>query len=244
LGASKTEINRVQLALLKYSEEFEESDYQGTVYDISKFQAKPLPDSAINVLNLSDDDPIKHYAAQRGILGLYDLYCIPDIIHKHRLIIPFLYEGNIVGWTGRHTNPPNKKTPKYLHENLPPNFVFNVDRFINKHREIVVVTEGFIDAILIDGVAVLSNEMSAEQAHLISKLAPRVIVCPDRDRAGKTLIAQAIELGWEVSFPPWNKQCKDAADACTHYGRLATLASIIKHSTNNATLIKVKTKML
>ena len=79
--------------------------------------------------------------------------------------------------------------------------------------EVVIVTEGVFDAILIDGVSIQGNSIGAEQAHLISKLGQRVILCPDRDDAGKDLIEQALALDWEISFPPWHAEIKDAADA-------------------------------
>lgn len=243
LGADKSEINRIRLEVLKHSDELENTDYDTYVYSENKFEPQSLPEGTVELNTLPTTHEIRQYAIHRGIDGLYPLYYSSDVIRNKRLLIPFIYDGNIVGWTGRHINPPSKNTAKYLHEKLPANFVFNVDKFVNNQREIIVVTEGIIDAILIDGVAVLSNELSAEQAHLISKLGDRIILCPDRDRAGKKLISQATELGWEVSFPPWHKDCKDAADAVKRYGRLATLASIIKHSTSNTTMIKVKTKM-
>ena len=148
-----------------------------------------------------------------------------------------------MGWTARHINPPTKQTPKYLHK-MQPGYVFNIDRFADSKRKIVIVTEGVFDAILIDGLAIQGNSVGAEQAHLIEKLGKRVILCPDRDSAGKELILQAAELGWEVSFPPWHVDCKDAADAVQRYGRLATVSSIIKHATDNKLKIEVKAKML
>ena len=71
-----------------------------------------------------------------------------------------------------------------------------------------------------------------------------MILCPDRDKPGKELIDEALALGWEVSFPPWYKDVKDAADAVQRYGRLATVASIIKHATSNKIKAQVKAKML
>ncbi len=97
---------------------------------------------------------------------------------------------------------------------------------------------------MIDGIAIQGNSIGPEQAHLIEKLGKRIIVCPDRDKAGIELMLQAAELGWEVSFPPWHVDCKDAADAVNMYGRLATVSSIIKHATNNKLKIEVKAKML
>ena len=75
----------------------------------------------------------------------------------------------------------------------------------------MVVTEGVFDAILIDGISVMGNSVTAEQAHLIDKLDLRVIVCvSDRDKAGIELIDSALELGWEVSFPIGLIDIKDA----------------------------------
>ena len=123
-------------------------------------------------------------------------------------------------------------------------YVFNIDRFADSKREIVIVTEGVFDAIMIDGIAVLGNHVTPEQAHLIDKLGKRIILCPDRDKAGKELIEEALALGWEVSFPPWDDDIKDAADAVNKYGRLLTVSSIIKHATANTVKIKVKANML
>jgi hypothetical protein len=53
-----------------------------------------------------------------------------------------------------------------------------------------------------------------------------------------------VELGWEVSFPPWHKDCKDAADAVAKYGRLLTVNSIIKFASDNKVKIQVQAKML
>ena len=121
--------------------------------------------------------------------------------------------------------------------------MFNIDRFVNSERDFVIVTEGVFDAILIDGVSVLGNGVTPEQAHLIDKLNKRVILCPDRDEAGKDLIDKAIELGWEVSFPleRWYQRCPDAVE---HYGRLLTVNSIIKYATDNKIKIQVQAKML
>ena len=46
--------------------------------------------------------------------------------------------------------------------------MFNIDKYIYSDREIVVVTEGVIDAILIDGVSVLGNTMNDRQIQQIN----------------------------------------------------------------------------
>lgn len=244
LGASTSDIHTVQMELLKNAEILESNnaniDY---VYNLAKFETVDLPANVFNVEELPDSHPVKNYAVERGLLGLYPLLYFDDKLYKQRLVVPFTFNGELVGWTGRHINPPDKATPKYLH-NMQKGFVFNVDRFTDTERDIVIVTEGVFDAILIDGIAVQGNSVSPEQAHLIEKLGKRVILCPDRDKAGKELILQAIELGWEVSFPNWSPEIKDAADAVKRYGRLATVFSIITNATNNKIKTEVKMRML
>ena len=243
LGADTQDIHKVTIELMKYSEELETESTSDYVYNLQKFNTEQIPESAIAVDDLPDDHAVKEYAKQRGLLGLYPLLYFDEKLYKQRLVVPFTYNNDVVGWTGRHISPPDKQTPKYLHK-MQPGYVFNIDRFADSKRQIVIVTEGVFDAILIDGIAIQGNSVGPEQAHLIEKLGKRIIVCPDRDEAGIELMLQAAELGWEVSFPPWHVDCKDAADAVQRYGRLATVSSIIKHATNNKLKIEVKAKML
>lgn len=243
LGCTSADVHNAQMELLKLSDQLQEQSDSTYTYSLSKFDEVELPDNIQTIDSLPDGHELKEYARARGVLGVYPLLHFNDLANKKRIIVPFTYNGNVVGWTGRHIAPPDKQTPKYLHK-LQPGYVFNVDAFANNLREIVIVTEGVFDAILIDGVSVLGNSVTAEQAHLIQRLGKRVILCPDRDKAGKELIAQALELDWEVSFPPWSNDIKDAADAATKYGRLLTVASIIKHATNNKIKAQVKSKML
>lgn len=242
LGATRTDIHQAQVNLLKHSEELDQADPESAVYSSSKFQQVELPENAVSIDELPDDHELKQYSRERGILGQYPLLHFNSVANKKRVVVPFTYNGEVIGWSGRHIAPPDKDTPKYL-LNTQPGYVFNVDRFANNDRELVIVTEGLFDAILVDGVSVLGNSVTPEQAHLIEKLGKRVILCPDRDTAGKKLIEQAMALDWEVSFPNWAPGIKDAADAVQRYGRLATVASIISSATNNKIKIEVKAKM-
>lgn len=246
LGAPLKEINDIKLALLKHTEGLEGMEAGAYVFTAQKFEPVSLPDNTELVENLPDDHEVKQYAKQRGIYGLYPLLYFDDLAHRKRLIIPFMYNNEVIGWSGRHINPPDKSTAKYL-TNLPAGggkYVFNIDRFADSDRKYVIVVEGLMDAILIDGVAIMSNKVTPEQAHLLDKLGKTIILCPDRDKPGKVLIEQAAALGWMVSFPNWAPDIKDAADACKRYGRLATVQSIINSATDNQVKIKVKTKML
>lgn len=233
LGADDKSIHAIQMDLLKHSEELENSEIDNaTSFYSSAFPTIELPENAVSLEDLPSNHELVEYAKQRGIYGVYPLLHFSDIANKRRVIVPFTFNSEVIGWTGRHIAPPDKETPKYLHK-MPPSYVFNIDQFTTQERQIVIVVEGIFDAILVDGVSIMGNKVTPEQAHMIEKLNKRVIVCPDRDEAGKELIKQSIALDWEVSFPPWHADCKDAADACARYGRLATVASIIKHATAN-----------
>jgi len=244
LGASTKEIHEVVLSLMKHGDELDiDENVDSYVYSASNFDVVSLPDSVKLVETLDDDHKVKQYAIERGLLGNYPLLFIDNKLYSSRLVVPFMYNNQLVGWTGRHVNPPDKATPKYL-LNMQSGYVFNLDQFVQSNRDFVIVTEGVFDAILVDGISVLGNGVTSEQAHLIDKLNKRVILCPDRDSAGKELIEQAIELGWEVSFPTWASDIKDAADAVDRYGRLLTVKSIVDNATDNKIKIQVQAKML
>jgi len=242
LGADDKTIHQVQVELMVHDEELKGIEPENFTYNYTKFEIKELPEDVQTIESLAEDHPLRVYASDRGILGRYPLLHFSDMANRKRVIVPFTYNGDIVGWSGRHINPPNKETPKYL-MNTQPGYVFNIDAFANYERDLVIVVEGIFDAILIDGVSVMGNSITPEQAHLISLLNKRVIVCPDRDEAGKQLIDQAVALDWEVSFPNWAPDIKDAADAVSRYGRLATVQSIISSATANKTKIEVKKRM-
>ena len=123
------------------------------------------------------------------------VFFFDERFHKQRLVVP-TYNNELVGWTARHII----QLKQHLStQDTASGYVFNIDRFADSKREIVIVTEGVFDAIQLDGVSIQGNSVTPEQAHLIEKLGKRVILCPDRDSAGKELIDQALELGWEVS---------------------------------------------
>jgi hypothetical protein len=237
LGTPQEEINRVRLTLMKSRDLL--VNYSGGVapIELPRFRELELPASAQLVSSLSEDHPVKQYAVQRGLEGVVPTLWFDQPMWRNRLVIPFMYEGRLVGWTGRHALDTN--TPvKYMLEKQA-GYVYNMDSFINSPRQYAIVVEGVIDAALIDAMALLTNSASPEQVKLINTLPQQIVFCPDRDRAGKALIEQALDAGWMVSFPPWEKGVKDAADAVDRYGRALTVSSILTHATSNPTKIRV-----
>lgn len=192
-----------------------------------------------------------HYSSRRKVnFEKYDFYWTPEEEHDlhNRVIIPFIYKNQIVGYTARSFVDNIK--PKY-YSSHPPHFVFNLNNQ-KPNAKFVVVCEGPFDAISIDGVSTQTNNISEPQADLIDSLAREVIVVPDFDRyvndkgaviwAGEQLINRALEYGWSVSFPEWAHSCKDINDAVIKYGKLFTLYSILRAKESNQLKIKLLTK--
>ncbi len=222
LGATDQQISEIQLNALRTTSD--ETEISQTF--IEPFTARDLPADTKTISEWLEEDlceqdeqdirNVVEYLVGRGFDPLSSHFAwSPEQGYRDRTIIPFRYNGTVVGSTARRiTNLP----PKYL-SNQPKNFVFNVDNQ-NAQRKYVFVVEGPFDAISIDGVAVLTNEIAESQARIINSMGREVIVIPDQDEPGMTLVDQAKDLGWSVAFPNWGAGIKDCADAVKEYGRL------------------------
>ena len=114
LGVNQTELHKIQVELLKYAEILEQEETSDYVYTLSQFKPVDLPESAMSIEDLPAEHPVRQYAIERGLYGLYPLLYFDEKLYKQRLVVPFSYNGELVGWTARHINPPTKQTAKYL----------------------------------------------------------------------------------------------------------------------------------
>ena len=204
---------------------------------LEKYVAKDLTAPQYNKI-----DNLLNYLKVRGIDPTwYDFMYSPDMYFNfnERLIIPFYWRGDIVGYTGRLFEDIEKV--KYVTD-VQPGYVFNMDTQ-DWTRKFVIVTEGPFDAITISGVSILGSEINDVQRELINNLNRQVIVVPDRDAPGEKLINQAIEFGWSVAFPEWDNKVGDVAEAVLKYGRLFTIQSILKSTESSKLKIDLKRKM-
>jgi DNA primase len=155
------------------------------------------------------------------------------------LIVPFTYDGRIVGHTTRYLD---DKTPRYIHD-IQPGYVFGTDLQRSGWQHAIVV-EGVFDALSISGLAVLHAEISDSQARLIRSLGREITVVPDQDLAGMRLVDRALELGWAVSMPDWPDTVKDVNDAVKQFGRLATLIQIMQARETSRIKIELRKRQL
>lgn len=237
-----------------------ETIVEETVID---FKERTLPDQSHTITKLAEVysstsnapkellDAIE-YVCNRNTNLNYDFYWTPITDHKlnQRIIVPFYWKNKVIGYSARAIYPNIK--PKF-YSDIEPNYVYNTN-MQKPESKFVIVVEGVFDAIAVDGVAVLSNECNETQADIIDSLGREVIVVPDfdvhvnnRNRKvwpGATLIDQAVEYGWSVSFPIWANTCKDVSEAVNKYGKLFTLKTILDNKHHNKLKIELlKRKM-
>ena len=176
------------------------------------------------------------YMAGRGeaVFNGSMYYWTPDTNYgiNQRVIIPFYYHRKIVGYTARVFTG-NSKMRKY-YSVKPTDYMYNQE-LIEGDQEIIILVEGILDAISIGGIGVLGNNLSQKQINLLNWGKKRIILVPDRNKAGSKLLNQIIELGWEASLisNEWGNNVDDVAEATKRFGKLYTLETILNTATKN-----------
>lgn len=202
-----------------------------------RFKETPLPEGEMVDPNNHKHKMYSDYLKSRAINPLeYPFIITPNEEGRlgNRIVVPYTFNNKIVGHTSRFLD---NRIPKYLNEQQP-GYVFGYD-FQKRDYEVCILVEGIFDALSINGCALMHNDISEDQALLLSQLNRRIIFVPDRDETGLKLCSRALELGYSVSIPNWEDGIKDVNDAVVKYGKVATLLSILQ----SATTSKVKVEM-
>lgn len=257
LGISDYEIKNLAFKAKQYQKilEIKSENYEEKIWTPC-YPKMLLPSGSKTITEWANDNCIDNnyidvvnYLFSRGdvIANNYEYYWCNDLINKRRLIIPFYYKKEIVGYTSRSIIPKSNK--RYINY-APDNYIFNTDAILKPHRAIVIIVEGVLDAIAIDGLGLLGSSLNKDKIKWIKSFGKEVVILPDRDSSGENLIDIAIENNWSVAFPTfrdgygsniwWDSDVKDCAEASKRYGQLWTIMSIIKSSVNN----KVKINQL
>jgi len=254
MGADESDIQRVNLELLKEQDARDISKHylpeEETKKTVIKWQSMELPPRSHPIGNYPIDQLDKKeldklalactYLMKRGLDFHENWHWSPHMHFANRVILPFVYKGETVGYTARWVPEHRPEAmPKYYLQS-PSHFVFNLDA--QKTHDKVIVTEGQFDALLTGGVALAGNTPSATQCSIIEDLGKDIILCPDFDVAGRDTINTAIKRGWSVAFPEWDDNIKDVGEAVEHYGRLFTVRSILENVETSSTKIKILSK--
>lgn len=215
-----------------------------------EFKPRDLPPGARPLLDWIKEgctDPdflhVVEYLGNRGedLLGATTYYWTPSKINNwnRRLIIPFLWNGEIVGNTARATF----ETKWRYFTDGPKDFLFNT-QVTKQGWKYLFINEGPFDALANNGIATLGDHLNQDQISWINQTGLTPVVVPDRMNEGGVLVDTALKEGWSVSFPRWDKGIKDSADAVRRYGRLYTTWSIIDARTDNRLQINIERKRL
>jgi hypothetical protein len=228
-GVDSSDIDRLNLESLRQRSLLDAIDQQPKRKITFDFAEKQLPDGCSNPTEQTNE-----YIINRGIHQVG----FPFLSYKRGprlgIVTPFTYNDTIVGSSIRFLD---DRIPKYINDK-PQGYVFGIDLQRNNWEHVFVV-EGVFDALSIQGVAVLHDDVNDAQAELINNLRRSVTVIPDQDNAGVKLIDRAVELGWAVSIPKWpNNDIKDVNDAVVKYGMTATMIFIMQ--ARNTSKIKIE----
>jgi hypothetical protein len=241
LGVDSADIQRWNLESLQNKDLLELYLQRKKIENI-KFKHKKLPEGE----TLDTKNP-RHkfytdYLHKRKIdTNEYNFIVTPDGTGRKQygIIVPYTYKGKTVGHTTRFID---NKIPKFINEQQP-GYVFNIDKQ-KQDWQVCIVTEGIFDALSIDGVALMHDDISLDQSHLLSTLNRTIIVVPDRDKSGLQITDKALELGYKVSLPNWHSGVKDVNDAVVKYGKLPTLLSILESATTSKIKVELRKKQI
>lgn len=254
LGASDEEVKKLAFKVYQLRTVTpQEAIAAGVRHEVLEFKEVGMPKGAKTIsewakANKSDPEflQVVKYVMDRGEAWFNpdEVYWTPTTTFKMnmRFFIPFKWQGKIVGWTGR-TALPNEQN-RYF-SNQQPHYLFNNDVMYIPERKYVIVVEGPLDALAIDGVATMgAKTLTSQQVDWLKHCGKEIIIVPDRDARGSALVDAAIANGWSVSYPwgrnysGWERDVKDAADAVKKYGRLFSLRTILDWKMDSVGKIK------
>lgn len=261
LGADDLTIRRLVIEAVRLKELVAPEELERLPEEEITYEARTLPEGAVSFsewatyiamqgdgyiipdqLNRSVQYIANRRIPMRSVARKYEFYITDNEAYNlhRRVIIPYYYKNELVGYTARAIEDGIK--PKYWSSH-PADFVFNLDNQLPENK-FVIVCEGPFDAMSVDGVSVSGAEISDIQVDQIDRLQREVIVVPDTDKAGKKLVDRAIEAGWTVSFPVWMETCKDINEAVLKYGKLFVLKDILASRETSKLKIELKKKKL
>jgi hypothetical protein len=241
LGVDSTDIERLNLESLKRKSLLDLTAERNTIKQTQiDFDEKEVPEGVERI----DTNNKLHfhyvdYLKQRGIVFGYPFLVDKKRGPRDRIVVPYTYKNRIVGHTSRYLD---SRTPKFINSQQP-GYVFGYDLQKSNWTSAIVV-EGIFDALSISGLACMHETISKEQAQLLKQLKRRIIVVPDQDRAGLSIIDAAVEHKFEVSIPEWPEDVKDVNDAVVRFGVAHTLQQIHQNAERSKIKIEMAKKRL
>lgn len=248
MGASQRDIQQANLECLRIRQDFVDSNqrFEKVSFKTEKVQLpqgalplerwanlKNVPEKFISVLDYI------HSRSPRLLDWYQDFHWTPEM--PEHFIIPVRYDNEIVGWTARLAREPKDKYEiKYVLEKTDK-FLFNTHLLDDPLTKYVILVEGPLDAIALNGLAVMGNQITERQMRWLNSSDKEIVVLADKDKGGQLLIDAALKNGWSVSFPELT-DFKDGMDLANKYGRLFAVKTIIDSRHSNSLQINMLRK--
>lgn len=238
MGASEELIGKLTLDALKYRQN---SLDQAAEQILTPEQIVEFPTNSLLLAdNVSEFSDHVTYLKNRGFApNDYPFYVSTSSKNfmRERVIVPLLKDYQVVGYSARAIT--NRLPKYYVDVRVPVLFGLELQKY---EWSWVPVCEGIFDALSIDGVASLGNQINDSQAEQLQNLNKEIIVVPDNDLPGNRLIQCALDYGWGVSFPDWPVGVKDVNDAVLRWGKLFVLRHIWRSTIRTKTAIRIRQK--
>lgn len=159
----------------------------------------------------------------------YPFYLSTNKYWTGRLIIPFFKNNQIIYFQGRKMDE-SIKGPKYRAASVPRDCVlYGFDELFTFSEAPLYIFEGFFDAFLFNGVAILGNDFTPQQIEILNRSKRKKVYVPDRLGNGIIGGKIALEAGWGISLPKIDS-AKDVDEAVKKYGKLVVLKSMVDNT--------------
>lgn len=235
LGMSSEEIS-----LLEKNHKYENNENQPSEKTVTKkTKSYSLPEDC---RPLKGDFQSKNYVEvidyltkrNKNLLSIDLRWCIS----QPGLFIPCIRYNNVVGYIIRNLNGKENQS-KYI-KYIPDGYIFNED-ILRSDKKNILVFEGALDALLGNGIALLTNALTEQQAEQLKKYDKHFILVPDRDVAGKKMYESFVKYGisCSVAYPNWESSIKDFEEGTRKYGIYYSLKLIMNNVYDTTLKIKV-----
>jgi hypothetical protein len=145
------------------------------------------------------------------------------------LIIPYFKNGKVIYWQARAFDERVKK--RYINAPVPVEPVlFGYDELERYSNTPLFIMEGVMDAISINGVAMVGSKLYKARIEAFKKSRRRLIFVidkKDKENNGYKLGIDAVKHGWEITAV--DGLAKDVNHSVVRYGKLFTIQSLIQN---------------